>query len=218
MNNAKILVVDDDAELRQELVTILQTKGFATHEAGTCQQAILLTQTKSFDLVLMDFLLPDSDMDGIDAIREIRKQDKQVKFIMITAFGTIENAVSAMKKGASEYITKPFKIEELLTTINRTLAESHFEQSIRGHDMQNIIHSLANPIRRGVIQALGEKANLRLMDLARIVGIHDHTKVMFHLRTLKSTGDIIQGADRTYQLTKQGQHTLNCLKTLHKVS
>ncbi len=219
MSDTTILIVDDDLELRRELSDTLQANGFDCREAASCEEAMRQAQETPFDLILMDFLLPDPDMDGIDAIREIRKRDKRVKFIMITAFGTIDNAVSAMKKGASEYISKPFKVQGLLAVIQRTLAEARFERRLDTEEVQPLFHSLSNPIRRGIIDALGDQSGgVRLMDLARAVGVQDHTKVMFHLRTLKKAGIIHQKGDRSYELTEQGRSVRTHLHAMRVIS
>jgi ActR/RegA family two-component response regulator len=134
---------------------------------------------------------------------------------MITAFASVANAVDAIKKGASDYITKPFKIDELINTIRCSLEEAKFEADVKNLDMDQTISSLSNSIRREIIQLLGQNDEMRLMAITRKLKIEDHTKVVFHLRTLKESDLIQQSEDKSYSLTKEGKRVL---KSLHILS
>jgi len=91
---------------------------------------------------------------GIDALTEIKRLRPKIKVVMITAFASVEKAVDAIKKGASDYISKPFKIEDLLTTIRRVLEEAKFEACLNKLDIDHALHSLVNPIRRNILKLL----------------------------------------------------------------
>lgn len=208
----RILIVDDDREFRSNLSEVLKDAGYDADEAQSARQAIEKMGDNEFDVVLLDFMMPK--MSGMDALLELRKIQPRTKVIMITAFATVENAVDAIKKGASDYISKPFKIDELLTTIRRVLEEARFEEGRKKLDFDDTLSSLGNPIRRNILRLLCTKEVMRLMEITRDLGIDDHTKVVFHLRILKEAGIIEQNSDKLYSLTKEGATTLNCLKTL----
>jgi len=208
----KILVVDDDAELRENLTEILKNEGYHTDEASTAREAIDKAANDGFDIVLLDFMMPK--MTGIDALLEIRRQRPKAKVIMITAFATIENAIDAIKKGATDYIAKPFKITELLTTIRRAIEEARFEEGLQRVDVDHTLSSLANPIRRNILKLISGRQTMRLMELTRELGIEDHTKVVFHLKILKEAGIIEQDREKAYALTREGAKTVDILKTL----
>jgi DNA-binding response OmpR family regulator len=208
----KILIVDDDAEFRSNLVEVLTGAGYRTESAVSAKAAIDLVNVQEFDIVLLDFMMPK--MNGIDALMTLRKARPKTKVIMITAFSSVENAVVAIKKGASDYISKPFKIDELLTTIRRVLEETKFEAGMACLDFDQALSSLANPIRRNIIKLLNAREDMRLMELTRELEISDHTKVVFHLKMLKEAGIIEQDREKSYSLTKEGKKTLECLKTL----
>ena len=208
----KILIVDDDSELRSHLLEILKQEGFSTDSAASAGEALDKNETKEFDLVLLDFMMPR--MTGIDALQEIRKKRPKTKVIMITAFATVENAVDAVRKGASDYISKPFKIRELLTTVRRVLEEAKFEEGIEKLDLDRALGSIASPIRRNILKLLQAAKQMRLMEITRELGIDDHTKVVFHLRILKESGIIEQDDKKTYSLTREGMKTVDCLKTI----
>lgn len=208
----KILIVDDDAEFRLNLTEVLTGAGYNTASAASAQQAIARCETEAFDIILLDFMMPK--MSGIDSLLTLRRVQPKAKVVMITAFATVENAVEAMKKGASEYITKPFKIEALLTTIRRVLEEAKFEVCAESLDYDRTLSSLANPIRRNIIKLLHIRGNMRLMEITRELGIDDHTKVIFHLKFLKEAGIIAQDTGKSYSLAKEGTKTIDCLRML----
>jgi DNA-binding response OmpR family regulator len=210
----KILVVDDDAELRANLVEALAEAGYHTESAGSAKEAIAKANEQKFDVVLLDYMMPT--MSGIDALLALRKSQPNLKVVMITAFATIQNAVDAIKKGASDYISKPFKLDELLTTIRRVIEESKFEEDLKKVDVDQTLSSLASPIRRNIIKLLCVREGMRLMEITRELGIDDHTKVVFHLKILKEAGIIDQNNEKTYHLTKEGTKTVDCLKTIEK--
>ena len=111
-SSGRILIVDDEPVVADVLGTLLRKEG---HDVVTAPDAAtarhLLESGGSWDSVLLDVMLPDAD--GLDVLRWIRERDVDLAVLMITAFGTVENAVSAMKLGAFHYLTKPFKNEEV---------------------------------------------------------------------------------------------------------
>ncbi len=210
----RILVVDDDDELRLNMSAILKASGYAVDDASNGNEALRKMQSEEFDVVMLDFMLPG--LKGTDVLEEIKKSSPRTKVIMITAFATIENAIDAIKKGASEYISKPFKVSELLMTVKRVLEEARFEEDTKGLDLDYAFSSLSNPIRRNIIQMLHARSGMRLMELTRELEIEDHTKVIFHLRVLRDAGLITQSGDKTYMLTNEGKQVLDCLQIVKK--
>ncbi len=208
----KILIVDDDAELRMSLSEILKGAGYLTDEAASGNEAITKIFSEDFDIALLDLMMPG--MNGIEALKEIRMIGPKPKAIMITAFATIDNAVDAIKKGASDYISKPFKMDELLTTIRRVLEEASFESSIKKLDIEHTMISLSNPIRRNIMRMLNTMPGMRLMEICRELGIEEHTKVVFHMKMLKESGIIEQDKEKAYSLTKEGEKAMDFLKAL----
>jgi len=208
----KILIVDDDAEFRLNLTEVLTGAGYRTESMASAQEAIARGKTEEFDIILLDFMMPK--MNGIDSLLTLRRLQPKAKVIMITAFATVENAVDAIKKGSSDYITKPFKIEALLTTIRRVLEEARFEVCVNNLDLDRTLSSLANPIRRNIIKLLDARENMHLMEITRELGIDDHTKVIFHLKLLKEATIVHQDKEKSYSLTKEGSKTIDCLRML----
>ena len=110
--SARILIVDDEPVVRDVLGTLLRKEGYEVLTASEAATGRTLLETGGpWDAVLLDVMLPDAD--GLDVLRWIRQRDPDTAVLMITAFGTVENAVAAMKLGAFHYVTKPFKNEEV---------------------------------------------------------------------------------------------------------
>jgi two-component system response regulator PilR (NtrC family) len=111
-----ILVVDDELSMREFLKILLEKEGYEVITASEASSAIDLIQKQNFDLVLSDVKMPG--MGGLTLLEKIKEIDNSIPVIMITAFASPENAVIAMKSGAFDYITKPFKVDEILKIIN----------------------------------------------------------------------------------------------------
>src|SRR5579864_6281723 len=110
-----VLIVDDEAEIRESLQTLLELEGFAVETAGSGEDGLQRIGEHPFDLVLLDLTLPGRN--GMEILDEIRSHDSQLPVIMITAYGTVENAVRAMQAGAANFIQKPWDNEKLLADV-----------------------------------------------------------------------------------------------------
>ncbi len=211
----QILVVDDDLELRENLAEILHNAGYNTAMAASGTEALERVTTDTFDIVLLDMIMPG--LRGLETLTEIKKLHPRTGVIMITAFATIQNAVESIKMGACDYLTKPFKIDELLTTIARVLEETRLRNSSFDNvDIDEALSALANPIRRKILRSIENCTAVRLMELTRELDFDDHTKIVFHLKNLKEASLISQQADKSYNLTAQGELLMNCFRLLER--
>ncbi|MFQ5462083.1 MAG: sigma-54-dependent transcriptional regulator [Phycisphaerae bacterium] len=125
----RILVIEDEKLIRWSLRKRFENLGFAVDDVETGREAIAAMEDSLFDLIMLDYRLPDTT--GIDLLRKIRATDSEVVVIMMTAFSTIESAVDAMKLGAYDYITKPFDFEQLLRTVNKALETTKLRREVR---------------------------------------------------------------------------------------
>lgn len=117
-----ILIVEDDLTFSTMLKTWLGKKGFDVETAGACAKARKLITSRDFSLILSDLRLPDQD--GMQLLTWMRELEINTPFIMMTSYGEIQNAVTAMKLGATDYIKKPIQPDELLNKINEALGAS----------------------------------------------------------------------------------------------
>ncbi|MBT9539744.1 sigma-54 dependent transcriptional regulator [Thiobacillus sp.] len=119
MKGKQILVVDDEPKMRRVLEILLQKMGHRVLGAGNGVEALALFQANSVDLVITDLRMPE--MDGIELLAALRAQASEVPVMVITAHGTIETAVAAMKHGASDYLLRPFDIDVVELAVARVL-------------------------------------------------------------------------------------------------
>ncbi len=119
MGAARVLIVDDDPELRCFLRTELELEGYACGEAATGQQALMQARGERWDLLLLDWTLPD--FSGVELCRRLRGTDDGTPVLMLTARDDVKERVEALDAGADDYLTKPFSIEELLARVRARL-------------------------------------------------------------------------------------------------
>ena len=115
-----LLVVEDDGDVREFLADDLRARGYRTETSGSCGAAIGLLREQSFDVVLCDVHLPDGD--GLSVLRWCQGRRKRPSVILLTGYGTIENAVEAMRAGADDYLTKPVVDDQLTESLSRVMA------------------------------------------------------------------------------------------------
>jgi len=126
---AQILIVDDEVDMLALLAMIITEK--TNHKATTTNNPLevpKLIKEGAFDLLIADLKMPG--MDGIELVDEVRKIDKSIPILIITAYGSIESAEEAIHKGAYDYITKPFRKEQILIAINRSLEWKEMKREI----------------------------------------------------------------------------------------
>jgi DNA-binding NtrC family response regulator len=121
-----VLIIDDEAAIRESLETLLALEGYDVEAAASGKEGLSRLGERPFDLVLLDLALPDRN--GMDVLADIRAHDPQLSVIMITAYGTVENAVRAMQSGASNFIQKPWDNEKLLADVRAAVARRRAEE------------------------------------------------------------------------------------------
>ena len=123
MERISILVVEDEEAQRSLLEGLLSKEGYIARAAGDGKTALDAFRNDTFEIVLLDYKLPDTD--GLTLLKAFKEMNPEVEVIMITAFGSIENAVTALKAGAFEYLTKPIDLDDLLFKIKKVEEKRH---------------------------------------------------------------------------------------------
>ena len=118
---ADILIIDDEADIRNALCHLLEDEGYATRSAKNSEEALKEVLEKKPKLVVLDVWLNNSALDGIEILEELKSMYKDLPVIIISGHGTVDMAVTATKKGAYDFLSKPFKTDSLLNTIDRAL-------------------------------------------------------------------------------------------------
>jgi two-component system, NtrC family, response regulator HydG len=165
MSKQTVLVVDDEASHRMMLKAHLNEEGFEVVEASDGREAIDLANRNSYDLILMDMRMPI--LDGREALIGIKKINPSIPVIMMTAYGSIESAVEALKSGADDYLTKPLDMEELLLKVKKVL---HYRQL----EEENLLNK----------ERLGER-----FDFSKIIGKSQPMKELFETLILVAPTD-----------------------------
>jgi two-component system NtrC family response regulator len=129
MTKGRILVVDDDPSLRRVLQVQLEQEGYEVVVTASAQQALSVLQLRQLDLVITDLKLPG--MSGLELLKQIHSQYPQLIIIMLTAFGTVDTAVEAMKTGAYDYLTKPVHPDEMSVVVRRALDHVRLVEQVR---------------------------------------------------------------------------------------
>jgi len=123
-----ILIVDDEADIRELIGGLLEDDGYETREAADADGALAEIRARKPSLVILDVWLQGSRLDGIELLDEFRSIDANMPVIVISGHGTIETAVAAIRKGAYDFLEKPFKSDKLLLTVTRALETSRLRQ------------------------------------------------------------------------------------------
>jgi DNA-binding NtrC family response regulator len=125
-HGGSVLIIDDEVAIRESLETLLEFEGYSVESAETGEDGLARLSERSFDLVLLDFALPDRN--GLEILGDIRVRDSHLAVIMITAYGTLDNAVRAMQQGATNFIQKPWDNEKLLADVRAAVARRRVEE------------------------------------------------------------------------------------------
>jgi two-component system nitrogen regulation response regulator NtrX len=132
-----ILIVDDERDIRELISEILKDEGYATRLAGNSDDAMSAVNAEAPALMILDIWLKDSQMDGIDILKTVKRDNPDVPVVIISGHGNIEIAVAAIKQGAYDFIEKPFNIDQLLVVIRRAMETSRLRrenQTLKRHD------------------------------------------------------------------------------------
>src|SRR5947209_16716755 len=124
-NRGNVLVIDDEIDIREGLEMLLISEGYAVDLAQNGTEGLHKLENHAYDLVLLDLMMPDKS--GMQVLSEVRQRDKETPIFMITAYGSVEAAVRALKLGANDYFSKPWDNEKLIIEIDRMIARRQLE-------------------------------------------------------------------------------------------
>ncbi len=122
----KLLIVDDEKNVRESMVNLLRTKGYDTEGAESGAAALQKIRSQSFDLLVLDFRMPG--MDGLETFRRAREINPEIAAIILTGYGTSEREIEGMRLGVKKFVRKPITIDQLANVINDVLAKARIEK------------------------------------------------------------------------------------------
>jgi two-component system alkaline phosphatase synthesis response regulator PhoP len=165
MNEKRILLVEDEENLLKIIRLNLELEGYAVTPAITGIEALKEFRKGGFDLVLLDVMLPE--MSGFDVCEEIRKENKDVPVLFLTAKGSGEDRIQGLKLGADDYLTKPFNLEELLLRVQILLKRSgNSRMTVTTPDVFKFGSSEINFITYEIRDVNGEKTQIGKKEIA----------------------------------------------------
>jgi DNA-binding NtrC family response regulator len=124
-SRGKILVIDDELDIREGLEMLLTSEGYTVELAQNGAEGIERLESRAYDMALLDLMMPDKS--GMEVLTEVRRRDRETPIFMITAYGSVEAAVQALKLGANDYFSKPWDNEKLIIEIDRMIARRRLE-------------------------------------------------------------------------------------------
>jgi len=169
MTSARLLIVDDDPEMREFLRSELAVEGYECEEAASGQQALGRIRSQTWDLVLLDWNLPD--FSGVEVCRRMRKGGISTQVLMLTARDEVKQRVEALDSGADDYLIKPFSIEELLARVRARLRRSGIDEQEGG--VLRLADLEVNPDSREVARG-GESIHLTAKEFDLLMHLLRH--------------------------------------------
>jgi len=194
----RIMVIDDEPLMRVTIRDALIAEGYKVVTAETGRKGLDLFRNNQTDILITDLKLPD--MDGIQILKEVKTRNPEAQVIVITAYGSVDSAVTAMKEGASDYLTKPFSMDELLLIAKRLVRIKQLEE-------ENLLLRKKVEERYGLEGLVGKSPQmLKIYDLIETVSQTDTTVLIngesgtgkelvanaIHLRSLRKNGPFIK--------------------------
>jgi DNA-binding NtrC family response regulator len=152
---ARILIIDDDENIRKVLQAILEDEGYIVETAETAKKGIEKSEKAFCNLALIDVRLPD--MEGIELLTRLRNTKPKMRKIIVTGYPTLQNAVSAVNKGADAYVMKPFEVEKILQTIREQLKKQEEEKSFSEEKVVEFIETRIKALETSGQAAVAKK-------------------------------------------------------------
>ncbi|MBA4395083.1 MAG: hypothetical protein C0407_16150 [Desulfobacca sp.] len=154
-NEIKILVVDDDEIVREVIATLLTGEGYVVRAAKDGLDAIKILKNEEINLVITDLRMPGAD--GLEVLKEAVNLDPDRAVIILTAYGTLDTALKAIREGAYDYMTKPFKMEEMIIRVNNA-----YERTLLGLKYKTIAKILREILANIMVFKEGETNRSRV--------------------------------------------------------
>jgi DNA-binding NtrC family response regulator len=141
---AKIIIVDDDENIRKTMKAILEDEGYIVDLATSGNEAIKMTQHTAYNIALLDIRLPD--MEGVELLKLIKDNVPKTRKIMVTGYPSMQNAITALNKNADAYLVKPVNVEKLLDTVREQLRLQEEEKNFSEQKVAEFIETRVKEI------------------------------------------------------------------------
>lgn len=197
-NSAKILVIDDEARIREACTIVLSERGFQVSSAPDGEDGLKMIAENHFDIVLVDLMMPT--ISGFDVLSEVRKNHPDTVVIVITGYATLEHSIEAMKKGAFDFIPKPFTPDQLRAVVDKSLQYTNALQDIA--ESKSRLRVLVNRLSEGVITTdinkLVVQANRAFLHM---MGYHGEDVIGRNVSSIIDNKELLRAIDETLEMT-----------------
>lgn len=208
LHNPRILVIDDEPRIRDACLLVLSDKGFEVAAAPDGEQGLQMIKATHYDIVLVDLMMPT--ISGFDVLSEVRTNHPDTVVIVITGYATLEHSIEAMKKGAFDFIPKPFTPDQLRAVVDKSLRYTDALQDIA--DSKSRLRVMVNRLTDGVMTTDGRKlivqvnpAFLHMIDYHGEKVVGRHVDEVIHDQNLLEAIDqaLMMPADTSTEITKE---------------
>ena len=206
MTTGSILIAEDSAEIREVLTTYVSDKGYKVTEADNGSRAAEILDQQPFDLIISDINMPG--LDGMTLLDRVKESYPDTPFVLITGFPSMENAIQAVRRGAADYITKPFKFNQIDLVLKKFVNDRKKERHAK---------TLAENSQKEVIEKLNEKLNRKIQELSKLYHIseslsHITDEEKLFQQVVEVAAEVTQ-TERAYLLFRDGDSGEFFIKT-----
>jgi PAS domain S-box-containing protein len=193
LHNPRILVIDDEPRIRDACILVLSDKGFEVAAAPDGEQGLRMIKEKHFDIVLVDLMMPT--ISGFDVLSEVRSHHPDTVVIVITGYATLEHSIEAMKKGAFDFIPKPFTPDQLRAVVDKSLRYTSALQDIA--DSKSRLRVMVNRLTDGVMTTDARKLIVQVNPaFLHMIGYHGEEVVGRHVQEIIREATLLEAIDQ----------------------
>lgn len=211
-NSARILVIDDEARIRDACTLVLSDRGFDVSSASDGEKGLEMIHNNHFDIVLVDLMMPT--ISGFDVLSEVRKNFPDTVVIVITGYATLEHSIEAMKKGAFDFIPKPFTPDQLRAVVDKSLQYTNALQDIA--ESKSRLRVMVNRLTEGVLTTDSNKLIVQANPaFLHMMGYHGEDVIGRNVAEIIENRDLLEAIDETLAMTPATFAEITNELTLH---
>lgn len=197
-NSASILVIDDEARIREACTLVLTDRGFQVSSAPDGEEGLKMIAAQHFDIVLVDLMMPT--ISGFDVLSEVRKNHPDSVVIVITGYATLEHSIEAMKKGAFDFIPKPFTPDQLRAVVDKSLQYTNALQDIA--ESKSRLRVMVNRLTEGVLTTDSNKLIVQAnRAFLHMMGYHGEDVIGRNVSSVIENHELLDAIDETLAMT-----------------
>ncbi len=193
LHNPRILIIDDEPRIRDACLLVLSDKGFDVAAAPDGEQGLQMIKETHYDIVLVDLMMPT--ISGFDVLSEVRNNHPDTVVIVITGYATLEHSIEAMKKGAFDFIPKPFTPDQLRAVVDKSLRYTSALQDIA--DSKSRLGVMVNRLTDGVMTTDARKLIVQVNPaFLHMIGYHGEEVVGRHVDEIIHDQNLLEAIDQ----------------------